>query len=112
MRRGRAQRMNERRGALRNGSPHRRFGTDGTAPGGTDRVILDLRSINANRFSRAKHLWTIANVLRLLAFGVGASVVFQGNPPLYVPPVLFAITVAAELFQWRSDAIKTRSEAL
>lgn len=74
--------------------------------------MLDLRSINANRFSRAKRLWTIANVLRFMAFTVGASAVFQGNPPLYVPPILFAITVAAELFQWRSEAIKTRSEAL
>ncbi|HEX2076937.1 MAG TPA: hypothetical protein VHG08_04485 [Longimicrobium sp.] len=74
--------------------------------------MLDLRAINQNRFSRAKRLWTIANVLRLMAFAVGAYAVFQGDPPLHLPPVLFAITVAAELFQWRSDVIKTRSEAL
>src|SRR5688572_28613363 len=72
----------------------------------------DLRSINENRFSRAKRLWTIANVIRLVAFAVGAFTVFRATPPLYLPQVLFATVVAAELFQWRSDAIKTRSEAL
>jgi hypothetical protein len=74
--------------------------------------MLDLRSINQNRFSRAKRLWTYANLLRLAAFIVGACAVFPSNPPLYLPPILFVIAVAAELFQWRSDVIKSRSESL
>jgi hypothetical protein len=74
--------------------------------------MLDLRSINQNRFVHAKRLWTIANLLRLTAFIVGAWAVFLAKPPLYLPQILFMIVVAAELFQWRSDVVKGRCESL
>jgi hypothetical protein len=74
--------------------------------------MLDLRSVNQNRFAHAKRLWTIANLLRLGAFIVGTWAVFLSKPPLYLPQILFVIIVAAELFQWRSDVIKGRCESL
>lgn len=74
--------------------------------------MLDLRSINQNRFTHAKRLWTIANSLRLAAFLVGACAGFLPETPLYLPQILLVIVVAAELFQWRSDVIKSRSESL
>lgn len=74
--------------------------------------MLDLRSINQNRFEHAKHLWTIANLLRLAAFVFGAWAVFLAKPTLYLPQILFVIAMAAELFQWRSDVIKGRCESL
>jgi hypothetical protein len=74
--------------------------------------MLDLRSINQNRFSHAKRLWTAANLLRLGWFLVGAGAVFLGTTPRYLPFVLFTMAVAAELFQWRSDVIKSRCESL
>ena len=74
--------------------------------------MLDLRSINQNRFAHAKRLWTIANSLRLTAFVTGACAVFLAKPPLYLPQILFVIAATAELFQWRSDVIKSRCESL
>jgi hypothetical protein len=74
--------------------------------------MLDLRSINQNRFAHAKRLWTIANLLRFAAFVFGAWAVFLAKPTLYLPQILFAIAMAAELFQWRSDVIKGRCESL
>lgn len=72
----------------------------------------DLRSINQNRFAHAKRLWTIANLLRFTAIIFGAWAVFLAKPTLYLPQILFVIAIAAELFQWRSDVIKTRCESL
>jgi hypothetical protein len=74
--------------------------------------MLDLRSINQNRFAHAKRLWTIANLLRFTAFIAGAWAVFLATSPLYLPQILFMMVVAAELFQWRSDVIKGRCESL
>ena len=74
--------------------------------------MLDLRSINQNRFTYAKRLWTIANLLRVAAFLVGAWAVFLTTPPLYLPQFLFVIVVTAEMVQWRSDVIKSRCESL
>ncbi len=74
--------------------------------------MLDLRSINHNRFAYAKRLWAIANLLRFTAFVVGACALVLAKPPLYLPQILFSLVVAAELFQWRSDVVKSQCESL
>lgn len=74
--------------------------------------MLDLRAINQNRFEHAKRLWTIANLLRLLAFCVGAYAIAIAKSPRYMPQIIFVVVVAAELFQWRSDVVKSRCESL
>lgn len=75
-------------------------------------MMLDLRSINQNRFSHAKLLWTLANLSRFIAFVVGAGAVLSPQPSVYLPHIVFVIVAVAELFQWRSDVIKGQSEAL
>lgn len=74
--------------------------------------MLDLRAINQDRFAHAKRLWTAANVCRIAAFVIGACAVFIAKPPLYLPQILLVVVVTAELFQWRSDVLKGRSESL
>lgn len=74
--------------------------------------MLDLQSINHNRFTYAKRLWTIANGLRLVVFAGGAFAVFLAEPTVYLPLILFIFAVAAELFQWRSDVLKSQCESL
>ena len=73
--------------------------------------MLDLRSANQNRFVHAKRLWTVANLLRVVAFMVGAWAVFLAKPPLYLPQILFGLVLAAELFQWRADVVKGHCES-
>jgi len=47
-----------------------------------------------------------------MAFLLGAGTVLLAKPSLYLPQILFVIAASAELFQWRSDVLKSRSEAL
>jgi len=75
-------------------------------------MMLDLRSINQDRFSHAKRLWMFANLFRLFAFAAGAFAVSSAKPSPYMPQIVFVIVLVAELFQWRSDVVKGQSEAL
>lgn len=74
--------------------------------------MLNLRSINKNRFTLAKRLWTASNSLKLLMFFVGAASVLSPRPYPYVPQVLLALAITSEIVQWRSDVVKGNSEAL
>ena len=79
---------------------------------GDTKRMLDLRSINKHHFSRAKTLWTISNTLKFSVFAVGVVAVFSPQRSGSVPYIVFALAIASELVQWRSDVAKSQSDAL
>jgi hypothetical protein len=74
--------------------------------------LLDLRTINANRFALAKRLWTFSITIKVLIFVVGVYSVFEVGISRYMPFILIVMAVASECLQWYSDIIKSRSESL
>jgi hypothetical protein len=74
--------------------------------------MIDLRAVNKNRFALAKRLWMISILLKVSIFVLGSYFVFTSESYRYLPQALLVMAAASELFQWRSDIIKGRSESL
>lgn len=75
-------------------------------------AAIDPRAISVVMIGRAKRFWYLALACGVLGplFGLGSS--FTSLPAMVAPITLVVFAVLAEVFQWRSDALKDVAESL
>ena len=73
--------------------------------------MIDLRPINQEQFQSAKTYWMLSIMAKILIAAIGIWTVFEVSS-LWTPQLLLLLALVSELFQLRSDGLKSRAEAV